>query len=241
MGDWMVPTMDKIFNTTMKFEEDPMSLSINEAYDVATSTVDIFFKNRDTCQFSKVYDDYKTWCVNNLDECVGSDEGFLERIYNHGPDLFAAFYDLAGVMFFSFNDCNTDAEYIQNHSKIVSDVASIGSAIIGFKADYNVKNAHISEESFQESVQKYFDDIYANMTSAIDYDYGFEDNSLDSSFDLGFNFFNNFAPIDDEVEFSVPEWKMPEMPEWKQPVWDTPETPEMPQFDFPDFPKFKFW
>ena len=234
MGEWMIPTMDKIFNTTMKAQENPMSITIDEAYDVATSTVDLFFKNRDACQFQKVYDDYKNWCLNNLDVCVGSDDGFLERVYNHGPDLFAAFYDLAGVMFFQYDECNTDAEFVQEHGKIVSDISSVGSVLLGFEADYRVKNQHISTASFQEQIQEYFDEIYQTYVddSNIDY-YSYE---YDSDMDMGFE-----MPTWDQTEWTMPSYDMPEwdMPEWDMPAWDMP-TYDMPPMDI-DFKNFKLW
>ena len=245
MGEWMIPTMDKIFNTTMKAQEDPMSITIDEAYDVATSTVDLFFKNRDTCQFQKVYDDYKNWCLNNLDVCVGSDDGFLERVYNHGPDLFAAFYDLAGVMFFQYDDCNTDAEFVQEHSKIVSDISSVGTVLLGFEADYRVKNQHISTVSFQEQIQQYFDDMYQVYMDESEIDYELVPNHFydEEPMDMGFNWFDgpNFDMDYDMPTWDQPEWEMPsyDMPEWDMPTWDMP-TYDMPSMDM-DFKNFKLW
>ena len=236
MGEWMIPTMDKIFNTTMKAQENPMSITIDEAYDVATSTVDLFFKNRDTCQFQKVYDDYKNWCLNNLDMCVGSDDGFLERIYNHGPDIFAAFYDLAGIMFFQYDHCNTDAEFVQEHGKMVADISSVGTVLLGFEADYRVKSEHISTISFQEQIQTYFDDMYQTYNDATTYDYSMDDGMYyEEPMDMGFNWF-------DGPNFDMPAFNMDidmDMPEWDMPAWEMP-TYDMPPMDM-DFKNFKLW
>ena len=146
----MIPTMDKIFNTTIKAQEDPMSITIDEAYDVSTSVIDLYFKNRDSCQVQKVYDDYKNWCLDNLDMCVGSDDGALQRIYDHGPDLFAAFYDLAGIYMFEEDVCSTDAEFININNRVIADMTSIGSTLLGFEADYTVKSNHVSNKNFQD-------------------------------------------------------------------------------------------
>jgi hypothetical protein len=47
LGDWMIPTIHKVFSTAMKAQSDPMSITIDEAYDTASSLVDVAFKNRD--------------------------------------------------------------------------------------------------------------------------------------------------------------------------------------------------
>jgi len=252
MGDWMVPLQDKIFETIVKFEQDPRNVSIDDAYGLAHNFIDILFKNRDTCQVGKVYDDYKTWCVSNLDQCVGSDNGFLERIYTHGPDLFSAFYDLAGVFLFNLNDCKTDAEYINDHKRVVADVSSIGSAIIGFEADYSVKNKHISEKDFQSQIQEYFNDMYTNMTMNYDNLYASPETPYAQDLDLfgGFDF--KLPDLFGQQEHQEkPEFldifEMPEMdmPDFNMPQFEMPEMPDMqmPEMDVPlfDFQKFKLW
>lgn len=140
----MIPTSEKVLNTAMKAQSDPMSITLDEAYDTAYSMVDLVFKNRDTCQFVKVYDDYKGWCLDNLDICLGSDEGYLKRLYDHGYDLFGAFYDLVGIYMFESSPCSTDAEFIDVNNRLVEDMTAIGSVIIGFEADINVKAEHVS-------------------------------------------------------------------------------------------------
>jgi hypothetical protein len=152
MGDWMIPNIEKVFSTAMKAQVDPLSITIDEAYDTASGVIDIAFKNRDSCQFTKVYDDYKNWCINNMDMCIGADDLYLERIYDQGYELFAAFYDLVGIYMFQAAPCVTDAEFLIINNKVVEDVTSITSVIIGFEADYTVTAPHISNKSYQEQV-----------------------------------------------------------------------------------------
>ena len=109
----------------------------------------------------KVYDDYKNWCVNNMDMCVGTDQGYLERIYEHGQELFSAFYDLAGIYMFEDTPCNTDAEFIGINSRLVNDMSSISSVIIGFESDYNVTSPHISNKNYKIQVSEYLEDLYS--------------------------------------------------------------------------------
>jgi hypothetical protein len=128
-----------------------------------------------------VYDDYKNWCLDNLDMCVGSDDGHLERIYDHGYDLFGAFYDLAGIYFFEATPCATDAEFIDINNRLIEDMSSIASVVVGFEADYNVTAEHVSNKNFQEQIAEYFDDLYSTYLESytaipdMDIDYLYEE------------------------------------------------------------------
>ena len=160
MGDWMVPTTEKVFKTVMKAHSDPMSISIDEAYDTASSVVDLVFKNRDACQFTKVYDDYKVWCLNNMDMCAGADDGYITRMYDHGYDLFGAFYDLAGIYLFESSPCATDVEFIGINNRLIEDMTSISSVIVGFESNYNVTVEHVTTKNFKEQISEYVIDLY---------------------------------------------------------------------------------
>jgi hypothetical protein len=138
-------------------------------------------------------------------------------------------------------------------------VSSIGSAIIGFEADYSVKNKHISEKDFQSQIQGYFNDMYANMTMSYDnlyaapeMPYG-QDLDLFQSFD--FKLPNLFGHQEHKGHHGhhghhknqeKPQWpefldifEMPEMdiPDFNMPQFEMPEM-DVPQFDFQ---KFKLW
>jgi hypothetical protein len=232
LGDWMIPTMDKIFKTAIKVSEDPMSITIDEAYDVATNTVDLYFKNRDTCQFTKVYDDYKNWCLNNLDTCVGADEGFLKRVYDHGYDLFGAFYDLVGILAFEQTPCETDTEFISQYNRLIADTSSILSVVVGFEADYNVTSNHVTIKSFNQQINDYFDSIYSDYF--YDYDmsyYGYEFESPD------YTWFEWEEPTFDMPTFEMPTYEL----SYEMDGFDMPPFPEFPELTpMPEFPKFNF-
>lgn len=226
-----------------------MSITIDEAYDTSSSIIDLYFKNRDSCQVQKVYDDYKNWCLNNLDMCVGSDDGALMRMYDHGQDLFAAFYDLAGIYLFEADICSTDAEFISQNNRLMADMTSIGSHLVGFEEDYTVTSNHVSTKNFQEQIGEYFDDLYTtyleNYTGPeyysyddiVNYDYGYDSydygyDSYDYSFEPSFNWFD--MPTWEQPQYEYPEM---EMPTYEMPSYEMPAFPEMPQM--PEFPKFK--
>lgn len=249
LGDWMGPMMHNVHHTFKKAHQDPMSITIDEAYEAATGIVDIHFRNRDSCQYVKVFDDYKNWCANNLEMCVGTDNGQLERIYDHGYDLFGAFYDLAGIYFFEEDACSTDAEFIQTTNKIVADTANILSVVIGFEADYNVKSEHITNKELKNDIADYFEDLYQSAKQSYFDNYMVNDTM---TIDMYIPTFNG-VPIDELEQPEMPSFgfpfpffsqpsgfdtnELPPMPE--MPTYDLPPMPEFPEF--PDFPKFSFW
>ena len=88
-------------------------------------------------------------CVNNLEMCVGYDENFNSRMYDHGYDLFGAFYDLAGIYMLNGDlACMTDEKSLDISNKLVADVTSIASVLVGFEGDYAGKTEHITKKQF---------------------------------------------------------------------------------------------
>lgn len=240
----MMPAHEKISATLHKAHHDPMSITIDEAYEAGASIIDVAFKNRDSCQFIKVFDDYKNWCINNMDMCVGNDEGYLERIYAHGYDLFGAFYDVMGIYLFESSPCSTDAEFIDVNRRLVEDMASIGSVILGFEADYNMPNEHVSNHEFKHEIKEYFEGLYEsylNQTTS----WMSEDATVYPDMEIY---------LYEEPSFSFPVfpvWSFPasseqgqemphfDFPTFEMPTYDMPAFPEMPPM--PEFPKFMHW
>jgi hypothetical protein len=82
--------------------------------------------------------------------CAGSDEGFYTRLYDNGYEIFASFYDLAGILMFEKDDCYTDAQSIDEAARIIEDIYSLASYIYGFDLDYDInrKQQHIRKSDY---------------------------------------------------------------------------------------------
>jgi hypothetical protein len=139
LGEWMVPMGQQLIDFKLQLQYDPASTTIGDAHTAANNFVDLHYRNRDSCELVKMYDDYYNWCLDNLDMCVGSDEGFYTRLYDNGYEIFASFYDLAGILLFENDDCNTDAQNIDEISRIMEDFSSLASYIYGFDLDFDIE------------------------------------------------------------------------------------------------------
>lgn len=145
LGAWMDPIIGDTMYLHNKFWTDPMSISIDEAHQFAKNIVDLQFRNRESCQVMKLTDNYESWCLNNLDLCVqGYDPEFLTRIYENGYSLFAAFYDLFGILMFQDDTCYTDSQLIEEASKVTADMTSIYADVLGYEVKYDGETEHLS-------------------------------------------------------------------------------------------------
>ena len=74
MGDWMNDSFTGMYALMEKFQNDPFSISIDEAKKVMDDLIDMKFKNVESCQFEKVSDSMMHWCLDNYDICMGRDD-----------------------------------------------------------------------------------------------------------------------------------------------------------------------
>ena len=65
LGDWMNDSFTGMYALIEKFQNDPFSISIDEAKKVMDDLIDMKFKNVEACQFEKVSDSMMHWCLDN--------------------------------------------------------------------------------------------------------------------------------------------------------------------------------
>ena len=147
---------------------DPMSTTIEDAHTAANNFVDLHWRNRDSCQISMIKDDYYNWCLENEDVCLGKDNQFWTRMYENAYTIFGSFYDLAGIMFFEDDNCYTDEQMIDEHNRVVQDLASLISYIMGFNLSYDPsrEEQHYTYRQFKDGVFEYFDGIFEQIDAA---------------------------------------------------------------------------
>jgi len=80
-------------------------------------------------------------------------------MYQNGYSIFGKFYDLAGIIFFENDECYTDEQMIDEHNRIVEDLASLISYIMGFNLSYDPDRVepHYTYDEFKDGVFDYFD------------------------------------------------------------------------------------
>lgn len=152
-GEWLIPKVTEIKDFASIAYEDPMAVALEDYHSIGMSAIDIHYKQQQECKFIEIGDEWKNWCLENLDVCVGYDEGFGQRIYDNAVEMFASFYDLVGLFMLDSN-CLTDQETIDFIGKLVEDWSSIMSFIIGFDVTYDAENRarHIPRREFFKDV-----------------------------------------------------------------------------------------
>jgi hypothetical protein len=223
-GEWMVPKSEQFNNFVLELYSDPMSTSIEEARLAADNFVDLHYINRDSCQIKKLTDDYYNWCLNNLDMCAGYDEGFYTRLYQNGQEMFAAFYDLAGIWFFENDLCYTDAQLIDEVGRITQDLSALASYLIGFDLDFDLerKQRHIRKYDFWTQVNEYVDSLYEQYYYPV-----FGDEEY-------WGFDEDYFFIDEDSLFTFDDY----LYDMEFPTY---EVPEVPVFELPEYPAFPTW
>ena len=170
-GEWMDPMIEFQKGFWHQIRHDPMSTSIEDAHTAANNFVDLHWRNRDSCHIGMIKDDYYNWCLDNEDVCLGQDNQFWTRLYENGYTIFGHLYDLAGIVFFENDECYTDFEMIEEHNRVVTDIASLMSYIMGFNLTYDPSRVeeHYTFREFRHGVRDYFVEMYHEAQQAIQF------------------------------------------------------------------------
>ena len=69
-GDWMVDDYNQIVAQLNSFVKDPLAFPLDNYQSFFSGLIELFVRNKDTCQFMKVTDDWKNWCSEDMMRCV---------------------------------------------------------------------------------------------------------------------------------------------------------------------------
>ena len=108
LGDWLIQDYLPIKPTFKKLHEDPWSISLNEAKTVVDTFITMFYKNAEVCQFERLTDDLKNWCLENPEECIFKadlEEHFWSNIVQIGGKAFDIYKTLV-----KDDSCYSDVE-----------------------------------------------------------------------------------------------------------------------------------
>jgi len=154
LGDWLIQDYLPIKPTFKKLHEDPWSISLTEAKTVVDTFVTMFYKNAEVCQFERLTDDLKNWCLENPEECIFKadlEEHFWSNIVQIGGKTF----DLYKLMVRD-DSCYTDREQINEIAALVADMTELLSYLSGFdyKWDQSVERKHIRRKDFKKQIHE---------------------------------------------------------------------------------------
>ena len=142
--------------------------------------VDIFYLNKDSCQYAKVTDEVYNWCLSDIEACINP-FGDANRLYTAAFDLFAAFNDLIGLAFFEVEVCYSDVEAINAYKRLIGDITSIKSTIFGFNYEWDNDRSveHVTRKAFRKTLIDHVKEKGENHEKKMITDYLFSDFDLE--------------------------------------------------------------
>lgn len=152
-GDWMDAEISKIHNIVKKGHDDFWSVTLSDATNVATTAINMHYKNMDACKFEKIGDDAKHWCVENPETCLGLN-GMWDRVIENSAPLFSKGMDLYDLVM-TDDICYSDSELITEAERAIQDVTSMLSLIRGYDIKWDqTRQTHIKKRDFRKEIHE---------------------------------------------------------------------------------------
>jgi hypothetical protein len=151
-GDWIDVEINKLDDIKNKFMDDFWSVGLTDAQFASDTIVNAWYKNMDICEFERIEDDKKNWCVAHAETCKGFG-GLIDNIWESSPALFSRAADLYDLM--NTDDvCYSDSEIISEVERATEDVCSIVSTVFGWdlKWDQTRQVTHIKRKDFHKKM-----------------------------------------------------------------------------------------
>ena len=163
-GSWLEDDITKMVDLWKPVKEfDIYSLNVTEAKDIAHLWIDAHWKDREVCQYEKVGDDLKHWCLDDMDRCFGQDGKMMERAQEKGLEIIQALYDLV-MLVVKHDRCATDEERVEEAKKVSEDVARIIAYLVGFEETWDpAEKEHITKREFWLDLAEYAKDLSKKM------------------------------------------------------------------------------
>ena len=152
-GDSLETEMAKVVPILHKLKDDFWSVDLHDAQTVTNTIIDAGYKNAWACQFEKVSDDMKHWCLDNAGECVGF-QGIVNRTVENSAIIFSKVLDVYDLMN-TDDTCFSDIEIIGESQRWTEDFLSVLSSVRGFDLKWDQKRelTHIKRHSFKKQIK----------------------------------------------------------------------------------------
>lgn len=107
------------------------------------------YKNMDACQFERIQDDKKHWCLDHPDKCIGLN-GMFDNVWGNAPAILSKVTDIYDIVM-TDDACYSDSEIISEVERATEDVSSLISTLWGFdlKWDQSRQVTHIKRSVFK--------------------------------------------------------------------------------------------
>lgn len=146
----------KIVDFVKKWKNDPLSIDMDEYYEISRHVVDLVFKNKDTCNLKQQSDDFKNWCLENKDICVDG-KGMETRIIENAVDIVGTLLDVFHLLM-KDDTCYTGQEQLDEMYRFMKDFGQINASVMGFdhKWDQSLEQKHIKSSVFRSAVKNFY-------------------------------------------------------------------------------------
>jgi len=152
-GNWIDDEVNTVVDEVKKIKDDIWSFTFKDASNVSNTLIHMHYQNMAACDFKRIEDDKKTWCLDNAEMCVGL-SGMLGNLYDNAPALFSKATDLYDLI--STDDiCYSDSELISEVERATEDITSMISTAWGFdlKWDKSRQVKHIKRRDFNKEIK----------------------------------------------------------------------------------------
>ena len=158
-GEWMDDTYETLHKLHKKARDDIWTISLDEVKNAGSDVVDALYKTADVCEFERVGDDAKNWCLENPGQCIYL-EGLEDRLFENMFEIAGEVFD---IMKLSMVDdlCYSDMEQMGEIYRFTADIGELAASLSGFdyKWDKTIERKHIKRSSFHKQIKDAMDEF----------------------------------------------------------------------------------
>merc|ERR1719454_571320 len=156
-GEWMEEPYQAIKSTYYDLKKDSYNVPMNQVTDAVTGGVEMWYKNREYCQMTKVRDDGWNWTLANPTKAHYW-EGAEDRMWDSMLPLAGKGLDLYKLMWID-DRCFTVKEQAGEIYRFAEDVGEILSTAWGFDLTWaqsdNAMRTHVSKDEFLSQIHEW--------------------------------------------------------------------------------------
>jgi len=159
-GDWMDDTWTTVWGLKKRAHEDSIfSIEMSEIKSAGAQIINDLYKLNDVCQFERVGDDMKHFCLENPGQCRYM-EGLEDRLFDKMFELMGVAFDFYKV-WMKDDSCYTDRELMNEVYRSANDYGELMAYLYGVdvKWDQSVEPKHIKRsvfhKEFREELKEY--------------------------------------------------------------------------------------
>jgi len=156
-GEWMIPAWAPVHKVIDTIKNDDMyNVTYEDWQGAGQALLDMAWKNEDACQFRKIGDDIKNWCLGAEGTCFRLD-GVFERVFENFFPMIWNYVDMFKLL--KTNDiCYSDEQLIDEYATMYGDFCKNVVIVHGMQPlswNNGLQQAHVNQHEFHEEKKAY--------------------------------------------------------------------------------------